>query len=190
MRLLKIGCLSLLILLTAGCGQEDMSDLEEFVAAEKRKQPPPVGGLPKFPRPNFHQYIAYNKRDPFLPLEEAKKKRLIPKEEPKKRLDCRIPDSNRTREKLEEFPLDTLEMVGTLIQGDEFWALVEGPSPKDGGRYIYRVTYDNHMGQDFGRVISVTENEIELVELHSDDKGCYEEKAKVLTLKVAKGASK
>ena len=61
------------------------------------------------------------------------------------------PDTNRNREFLEQFPLDTLRMVGTLEAGGTFFGLVQD---KDG--LVHRVLPGNHLGQNDGKILRVT----------------------------------
>ena len=65
------------------------------------------------------------------------------------------PDSQRPREYLEQFPLDTLKMVGTLRLGGGNYGLVQ---TKDG--LIHRVLPGNHLGQNDGRVMTVSDAKI------------------------------
>ncbi len=78
------------------------------------------------------------------------------------------PDPNRPREFLEQFPLDTMHMVGTLADKRASFGLVQ---TADG--LVHRVTVGNHLGQNYGRVISITDSEIRLVEIISDGLGGY-----------------
>jgi type IV pilus assembly protein PilP len=87
------------------------------------------------------------------------------------------PDSKRTREFLEQFPLDTMQMVGTLqLQGRNF-ALVQG---KDG--LVHRVLPGNFMGQNDGRIISITPTRISIIEIVPDGLGGYIERPAALAL--------
>ena len=58
------------------------------------------------------------------------------------------PDSERNREYLEQFPLDTLKMVGTLRVGGQMYGLVQ---TKDGK--VHRVSVGNHLGEREGKII-------------------------------------
>jgi type IV pilus assembly protein PilP len=77
----------------------------------------------------------------------------------------------RSREFLEQFPLDTLRMVGTLSQGDTAYGLVQ---TSDG--LIHRVVPGNYMGQNDGRITTINDSEIELIEIISDGIGGYVER--------------
>jgi type IV pilus assembly protein PilP len=81
------------------------------------------------------------------------------------------PDPDRSPEFLEQFPLDTLRMVGTLYIGESMYGLIQ---TSDG--LIHRVVPGNYMGQNYGRITGITESEVDLVEIISDGIGGYIER--------------
>lgn len=87
------------------------------------------------------------------------------------------PDPNRPREELEKFPLDTLRMVGTLADRRASFGLVQ---TTDG--LVWRVTVGDHMGQNYGRVVAISDSEIQLVEIISDGLGGYLERPAAIGL--------
>jgi type IV pilus assembly protein PilP len=87
------------------------------------------------------------------------------------------PDSKRPREYLEQFPLDTLKMVGTLRLGGSNFGLVQ---TKDG--LIHRVLPGNHLGQNDGRITSVNDAQVAVVEIVPDGMGGYIERQAALAL--------
>lgn len=87
------------------------------------------------------------------------------------------PDSNRTREFLEQYSLDTLRMVGTLRRNGQIFGLVQ---TKDG--LVHRVSVGNHLGQADGRIQSITEAKISLVEIVPDGMGGFIERPAALGL--------
>ena len=88
-----------------------------------------------------------------------------------------MPIQDRSREFLEQFPLDTLRMVGTLQLGDTNYGLVQ---TSDG--LIHRVVPGNYMGQNDGRIIAITDSDIELIEIVSDGIGGYLERRAAVAL--------
>lgn len=78
------------------------------------------------------------------------------------------PDSARPKEYLEQFPLDTLRLVGTLDQGGRTYALLQS----DDG-LVHRVTPGNYVGQNDGRVVAVTQAEVRIEELVPDGMGGF-----------------
>lgn len=87
------------------------------------------------------------------------------------------PDPERSREYLESFPLDSLRMVGTMELGGANYGLVQ---TADG--LIHRVVPGNYLGQNDGRIVRVTESEIELIEIISDGIGGYLEREAAVSL--------
>ncbi len=143
--------------LLAACSP-GMGDLEGYVAEVKGRPGPPLDPLPVMQQFETFEYRAFDLRDPFsLQTEEqvAQGVGAGPR-----------PDPNRRRELLESFPLDGLNMVGTLGEGDEVVALVMDPAS-----VIHRVVQGNYLGQNEGRVLAISEGQIELTELVSDGAG-------------------
>lgn len=153
-------------MLTA-CGR-GTSDLERYVAEVQARPAPPLEPLPVMQQFETFEYAAQGLRDPFsAPTEERES---VAGSGPR-------PDPDRRKEALEAFPLDSLDMVGTLGEGAEMVALVMDP-----GSVVHRVRVGNYMGQNDGRIISITEGGVELVELVSDGAGGWLERDATVAL--------
>jgi type IV pilus assembly protein PilP len=87
------------------------------------------------------------------------------------------PDSHRNREFLEGFSLDTLKMVGTLRQGGRLYGLVQ---TKDG--LVHRVLPGNYVGQNDGRITTVADSKVTVVEIVPDGLGGYMERPVAIAL--------
>lgn len=87
------------------------------------------------------------------------------------------PDADRIREYLEGFSLDTMDMVGTLDLGGTTFGLVQ-----DADGLIHRVVPGNYLGQNDGRIVSISASAIELVEIISDGIGGYIERDAAISL--------
>jgi type IV pilus assembly protein PilP len=150
----------------SGCSH-DMDQLHAQVAEIKSRPGERIEPLPQIKAHESFTYNASNMRSPFVPSAPA-------------RSDVANgvrPDSKRTREFLEQFPLDTMQMVGTLqLQGRSF-GLVQG---KDG--LVHRVLPGNFMGQNDGRIISITPTRISIIEIVPDGLGGYIERPAALAL--------
>lgn len=156
-------------LLLGGCSGEEHSDLREFV---KESDKMPGGRIPPLPEVKPYEPFAYNAYD----LTDPFKPRKI--EPPKTTAKGGIqPDFNRQREALEAFPLENLAMVGTLQQKGQVFALVRAPD-----KGLYRVSSGNYLGQNFGRIVGITETDIKLKEIVQDSGGNWEEKDQALML--------
>ena len=87
------------------------------------------------------------------------------------------PDPNRRKEPLEQYPLDGLDMVGTLGAGGGLIGLVMAPD-----RVTHRIRPGAYLGQSDGRVTAVHEDRIELVELVPDGAGGWLERPAAIAL--------
>src|SRR5712671_5723240 len=86
------------------------------------------------------------------------------------------PDPNRPKEALEAFPLESIQMLGTITQTKETFALVKA------GANLYRVKKGNYMGQNFGVITEIDEAQISLKELVQDAAGDWVERSSALQL--------
>jgi len=97
------------------------------------------------------------------------------------------PDLNRPREALEAFPLDSLQMVGTIERDGIFFALLKNTSDN-----IYRVSVGNYVGQNSGKIEKINAIEIGIKEWLSNGKGGWREHVLTIPLRskssVTKGA--
>lgn len=90
------------------------------------------------------------------------------------------PDLNRPKEPLEAFPLDAIQMVGTLTQNKDMYALVRA------GTNLFRVRKGNYMGQNFGLITGVEESQINLKEVVQDSGGDWVERSTTLQMSEGK----
>ena len=150
---------SLLCLGLVACGG-GQGDLEKRVAEVKARPAPPLDPLPVMQQFETFEYAAQGMRDPFSAAFTNEGSGSGPR-----------PDSNRRKQTLEQFPLDSLDMVGTLGGRGNFVALVMAPD-----KVTYRVRPGAYMGQSDGRVTAVYEDRIELVELVPDGAGGWLER--------------
>lgn len=134
-----------------GCGSDGMGDLREWVAKERKGRKPRVEPLPEIKTQESFIYTAENIADPFAPFNL--KPQGTAAGGPR-------PDINRRKEPLEDYPLDALKMVGTLTRGNQSWAVIQAP---DGA--VHRAKVGDHMGQNFGMVTTITEENVNLIEL-------------------------
>ncbi|MGA9665584.1 MAG: pilus assembly protein PilP, partial [Gallionella sp.] len=81
------------------------------------------------------------------------------------------------KEALEEFPLESLKMVGYLYQNNVGWAIIRATDNK-----LYRVKAGNHLGLNFGLIKEVTETSVIIKELVQDSSGDWSERDSSLQL--------
>jgi len=141
-----------------GCVNSNVSDLQDYVNQTKAKKAGKIEPLPDVQAYENYIYDEASLRDPFQG--SVARTQTV-------RSDSQMrPDMQRQREVLEQFPLDTLKMVGTLEQNGDRWALIKA---QDGT--LYRTTAGHYIGQDYGKIIRVTETEIVLQETVPDGLG-------------------
>jgi len=151
----------------AGCAN-DMDELQQKVAQIKANAGEKIQPLPPLQPYESFKYDATNERSPFVPSSSAKSNLAGSVK----------PSANRPREFLEQFSLDTLQMVGTLQIENRHYGLIQG---KDG--LVHRVQVGNHIGQADGKIAAITNTRISIVELVPDGLGGYIERPAALTLK-------
>jgi type IV pilus assembly protein PilP len=160
-----LSCLTGMSLLV-GCSG-DMDDLKKQISDIRARPGDRIEPLPEIKPYEAFIYGVSNMRSPFVPSAPSGAD-----------LTTSIrPDIKRSREFLEQFPLDTLKMVGTLEQQGRKYGLVQD---KDG--LVHRIAAGNYLGQNDGRVISVTASRISLIQIVPDGVGGYIERPAALTL--------
>lgn len=148
--------------LAAGCGGGDKSDLEAYVAEVKSRKSSNIDPIPDVRTYEPYAYEPADRREPFTPM-------LPSGERDDEGLASDIrPDRDRPRETLEQYPLDSLRMQGTLSTSSTLYALVRDPEG-----IVHRVTLGNHMGQNYGEITAITPSEIQLIEIVPDGLGGY-----------------
>jgi len=166
-RNLRAGLLVTTLCALAGCAN-DMDELQQKVAQIKANAGEKIQPLPPLQPYESFKYDAMTERSPFTPSNSSKSNLASSVK----------PSANRPREFLEQFSLDTFQMVGTLEIDNHHYGLVQG---KDG--LVHRVQVGNHIGQADGRVAAITNSRISVVELVPDGMGNYIERPAALTLK-------
>jgi type IV pilus assembly protein PilP len=156
----------ILALALAGCSS-GLEDLQEKVKEIKARPGDRIEPLPEIKPNETFLYSASNLRSPFVPSAPARSEVAT----------AVRPDTKRPREFLEQFPLDTMTMVGTLEMQGRTYGLVQG---KDG--LVHRVLPGNYMGQNDGRIVSITPTRISLIEIIPDGLGGYIERPAALAL--------
>ena len=153
----KLRALTLVVVaLTLTACYRGRADLEAKVQEILARKGAPLEPLPVVRTFERFEYTAQDLRDPFsASLDEESLASQAAR-----------PDADRPREPLESYPLDALDMVGTLGLTTDMTALVKDP---DG--VIHRMRVDNYMGQNYGRIIGIYEDRIELVELIQNANG-------------------
>jgi len=166
----------LLFLFISGC-QQDIADLQEYARKIKAKKNPHVEEIPEFRHVPSYFYEVQHMRDPFRPIEQNQQNLsqnfnvLNRQSNDNEENQCPpTPEPYRVRGGLELIPLDALEMKGTLEINNTLWALI---SLRSDSTIAYKVKSGDKIGNNYGRVISITQTKVEVLEQLPDEEGCW-----------------
>ncbi|WP_229519440.1 pilus assembly protein PilP [Massilia rhizosphaerae] len=147
--------------LLAGCGASDVREVQDWMDQVRRDTHPSVKPLPEPKDFLPYAYGAKDAVDPFNPTKLLGElaRAAATSDNPNQ------PDMQRPRELLETFPLDTMQMVGTIEKGGARYALLQVD------RSLYQVTTGQRIGQNFGVVTHVGEDAVDIREVVQDAAG-------------------
>jgi len=151
---------AVMVLVAAGLTacSESMDDLREYIDSVKARPADPITPIPPVKTYTPYVYEGLTGRDPFRQSisEGSDDVRSTKGTGPR-------PDFGRSKEYLERYELDTLSMVGTFSKDESYWALVRDPEG-----VIHRVSVGNYMGKNHGKVVNISNAQVDLSELISD----------------------
>lgn len=171
MNLTKLGLVGLAALLLVSCGGQEHADLREYVNRVKEKKHGRIPPLPEIKPYETFSYVPDDLRDPFeqmIPLSVSREAPVSP---------GLRPDTNRKREALEQFSLDSLKFVGHLEKDGVLWGLISAPDDS-----VYKVREGNYIGQNYGEIQEISETQLLLKEIVSDGSGGWIEREASLAL--------
>ncbi|MGK0248204.1 MAG: type IV pilus assembly protein PilP [Oleispira sp.] len=160
-------------LLTA-CGvTSGTADLKEFVDDVMSQPRGVIEPLPAFEPYESFSYSATGLRSPFdLPINLNE---VVKPTNPDSEIQ---PDLNRSKEQLEQYSFGSFSMVGTIKrEEDQLWALISVP---DSG--IHKVKEGYYVGQNHGKVIRVSQQRIDIIEIVPNGVGGWLERPRSLVL--------
>ncbi|MDH5571165.1 MAG: pilus assembly protein PilP [Gammaproteobacteria bacterium] len=160
-----------IVLMLTACSGDQHGDLNTFIDETKASKVERIKGLPEIKPYESFVYDPSTLRDPFsafVDLEEQKEKVVD---------NGMRPDSNRKREALEQFPLDSLVFVGHLEKNGKRWALLSAPD-----NTVYRVQPGNHLGQNYGEILTISETTINIKEIIPNGTGGWVDREVTLQL--------
>lgn len=150
-----------------GACSSDLEELQSKIAEVRARPGDRIDPLPELKPYEAFTYNATNLRSPFVasaPTSSALASSLRP-------------DSKRSREFLEQFPLDSLNMVGTLEMAGKRYGLV-----RDTSGLVHRVLPGQYVGQNDGRVTSVSASKISVTQIVPDGVGGYIERPAAIAI--------
>lgn len=167
-------------MLLCGCVSKDMSDLDNYASEVLARKGGEIEPLPPIKPYERYLYRAADLglRDPFKSfIEEERKVEQVEQITDARQQEYANEIMTHNREELESHELDTLRMVGVLENVDNLWGIVRDPQGT-----VHRIRVGNYVGRNYGKVINIQEDRIDVREITQDAQGRYEERGATLAL--------
>lgn len=170
-RLIVLAALGLL----AGCLGDDQQNIRQWMQEQRNATKPSV---PPIPEPKKFTPAPYLNEVSSEPFSNQKLAQALRREASQATANAALvaPELNRRKEVLEGYPLDAIAMVGTMQPKGVPVALVRVD------KLLYQVRLGNYLGQNYGKVVKLTETELVLREIVQDAAGEWIERQAVLQL--------
>ena len=150
---LKFAFIVPFILILGACSGNKGDDLDKFMATAANDMGKGVELLPEVLPYSPLQFNADGTlSDPFKARKASSKSGSLQ------------PNTNRPKEALEAYPLESLKYVGSMSKNKLSYALIKTPD-----NTIQQVKMGNYVGPNFGLVTQINEGAIEIKEIIQDD---------------------
>lgn len=161
--------------LVAGCGSSGQEELQAWMDEQRAQTRPNVQPIAE---PKKFTPQAYNQESAIDPFSNQKLTLALKRESNQSTSNAALvaPELARRKEPLESQPLDAMQMVGSMVKKGAPVALVRVD------RLIYQVRPGNYLGQNFGKIVKVSETELVLREIVQDAAGEWIERPATLQL--------
>lgn len=158
-----------------GCTGSNQDEVRQWMVDERNQARPKVNPIPAPKQFKPEAYVSSAEVEPFSnqKLTQALKR---DSNQATSNAGLVAPELARRREPLEAFPLDAMALVGTIVKAGQPVALLK----VDG--LLYQIKVGNYLGQNFGRIVKVTETEVVLREIAQDAVGEWIERVATLQL--------
>jgi len=159
-----------LLVLTACSGEQD--ELQAWMDQQRHEVQPSVQPLSPPQKFNPQVYAGADGVEPF----STQKLTGALKQEAAQPNSAVAAELSRRKEPLEAFPLDSMSMVGSMNRKGVPYALLKVDS------LLYQVKVGEYLGQNYGKIMKITETEITLREIVQDAAGEWIERPTTLQL--------
>jgi type IV pilus assembly protein PilP len=163
--LLAVGsCLGLV-----ACSSSEHEELQQWMAEQRSQTRPRIQPLPE---PTKFSPQAYTQEGAIEPFSNQKLLQALKRDSSQASSNAGLiaPELNRRKEPLEALPLDAVAMVGSLIRQGQPVALLRVDN------LLYQVRVGNYLGQNYGRIMKISETELALREIVQDAAGEWTER--------------
>lgn len=158
-----------------GCGASKEDGIRQWMVEERNQTRPKVTPIPA---PKQFKPEAYVNAAAIEPFSNQKLTQALKRDSAQVAANGALvaPELTRRKEPMEAFPLDTMQLVGSIIRAGQPVALVKVDS------LLYQVKLGNYLGQNYGKVTKISEAEVTLREIVQDAVGEWIERVATLQL--------
>ena len=154
-----------------GCGGDEQ-ELSDWMKQQRNEVKPNVQPLSPPKKFNPQGYTALNGVEPF----SAQKLTVALKQEARQPNSLLSAELNRRKEPLEAYPLDSMSMVGSVTKAGRPYALLRVDN------LLYQVKQGDYLGQNYGKIMKISETDVSLREIVQDAAGEWIERTSALQL--------
>lgn len=158
-----------------GCGSTSEDDIRQWMVEERNQTRPKVDPIPA---PKQFKPEAYTNATAVEPFSKEKLTQALKRDSNQVAANGALvaPELARRKEPLESFPLDAMSVVGSIHKAGQPVALVKVDN------LLYQVKVGSYLGQNFGKVMKISETEVTLREIVQDAVGEWIERVATLQL--------
>jgi type IV pilus assembly protein PilP len=163
----------------AGCLPTGEDELQAWMAEQRATTKPRITPLTEPKKFEPAMYAGEGSLEPFNQLKLTQALRRD-SNQVASNVALIAPEMARRKEALEAFPLDAMSMVGSLNKANVPTALLKVDN------LLYQVKAGDYLGQNYGKILRITENSIKLREIVQDATGDWIERSTSLELQEGK----
>jgi len=163
------------LLALVGCGSSRDEDIRQWMLEERNQTRPKVEPIPA---PKQFKPEAYTNAAATEPFSKEKLTQALKRDSSQVVANGALvaPELARRKEPMEAFPLDAMALVGSIIREGQPVALVKVDN------LLYQVKQGSYLGQNYGKVMKISETEVTLREIVQDAVGEWIERVATLQL--------
>jgi type IV pilus assembly protein PilP len=159
------------LMVLAGC-TADHDELRQWMEQQRREIKPNITPLQAPKKFDPEPYSQTQAVEPF----SGQKLSVALKQEASAPNSLLARQLNRRKEPLEAYPLDSMNMVGSVTKQGQPYALLRVDA------LLYQVKVGDHVGQNYGQITGISETELTLKETVQDAAGEWIERPATLQL--------
>lgn len=158
-----------------GCSNSDEDELQQWMTEQRNMTRPRIAPISE---PKQFTPQGYQQEGAVDPFSSQKLTQALKRDSTQATANAALiaPELARRKEPLESYPLDTMSMVGSLIKEGQPVALVKVDN------LLYQVKLGAYLGQNYGKIVKVSETEVSLREIVQDAAGEWIERTAKLQL--------